>query len=129
MQCTQRRIYQGFYNIVCLTTHKHAARRLAQSKQAARSDTQRPLALLKRPALGPTPGSHTAAFKASTLPGLCQRRADMHQVHGERRGCVMNSSGGYEADKVSVSCNYVGKCWSKRRASAGKGNPPVSVVL
>lgn len=129
MQCTQRRIYQGFYNIVCLTTHKHAARRVAQSKQAARSDTQRPLALLKRPTLGPAPGSHTATFKASTLPGVCQRRADMHKVHAERWGCVMNSSGGYEADKVSVSRNYVGKCWQKRRVSVGKGNTAVSVVL
>lgn len=53
----------------------------------------------------------------------------MHKVHGERWGCVMNSSGGYEADKVSVSCNYVGKCWQKRRVSVGKGNTPVSVVL
>lgn len=72
-QRTQGCICQVFYNIVCLTTHKHTARRLAQSKQAARSDTQRPLALLKRATLGPPPGSHTAPLGASTLPGVRQR--------------------------------------------------------
>lgn len=82
LQCSEfsGRIYQAFNNIVCLTTHKHTARKVAQSKQAACSDTQRPLALLKRPTLGPRPGSHTAPFKASPLPGVCQRRADMHKV-------------------------------------------------
>lgn len=83
IQYTHWHIYQGFYNIACLTMHKHAAGRVAQSKHRAYSETHRPLALLKRLTLGPTPGSHTAPFKASILPGVCQRHADMSEVCSE----------------------------------------------
>ena len=88
IQYTHRHIYQGFYNTVCLTTHKHTAGRVAQSKHSAYRHTHRPLALLKRPTLGSNPASNTTRLSTATLPGVCH--ADMYIMCSE-------SSGSHEA--------------------------------